>query len=251
VLLMVGMVIGIAAGTFMITYLLENYPVLLWSFFFGLIIASTVYVGRQLTRWGVLEIILLIIGTVLVYYVTVAAPSSGSQALWYVYVSGVVAISALILPGLSGSFILLLMGMYSYIIPTLKNVLQTFDTGGLVVLAVFGAGALTGLLTFSHLLSWTFKHFRNQTLALLTGFLIGSLNKIWPWQQVTETRVNSKGEEVVQFSQSVLPGTFESLENNFLYGNDPYLFGAILLMIIGFVVVFVLERFDAQPKGTA
>jgi putative membrane protein len=148
-----------------------------------------------------------------------------------------IAISALILPGISGSFILLLMGMYTFIIPTVKSALSTFDTQSLIIVGVFGMGCLVGLATFSRVLSWTFKNYRNPTLALLTGFMIGSLNKLWPWRNVLEYRENSKGDMVPFLEQSVMPSSFEG---------EAMVIGAIISMIFGFIIVFGLEKLDTS-----
>lgn len=238
--LLFGMALGVGGGVFGITHLLEHYPVLLWAFFFGLIIASSIYIGRQVETWTWREILSLAAATLLAFYITIATPSQGNPALWFVFVSGVIAISALMLPGISGSFMLLLMGMYTLIIPSVKSVLQNQDAASLVIVAVFGAGCLIGLSTFSRVLSWLFKHFRQTTLAALTGFMIGSLNKIWPWRNVIETRINSKGEEVPFLERSVLPGQYEG---------DPMILGVILLAIVGFVTVFLIERVGTQKEG--
>lgn len=233
VTLLTGMVIGVVGGVFTVVHLLETYPQLLWSFFFGLILASAVYMARQVEQWRVGEILALLIGTALAYYITVASPSQGSESLVFVFISGAIAISALILPGISGSFILLLLGMYTFILPTVKEALKTFDFAALMIVGVFALGCLFGLATFSRVLSWTFKHYRNITIALLTGFLIGSLNKLWPWRNVLEYRTNSKGETVPFLEKSVLPGQFEG---------DPQVGLAILLMGVGIVLILGLER---------
>lgn len=245
VTLLTGMVIGIVVGVYAITWLLENEPIGIWSFFFGLILASCLVVGRDIDRWNASSIIALIIGTVLVYYVTIAVPSTGIEALWFVFICGAVAISALLLPGLSGSFILLLLGMYTYILPKVKEVLSG-NLEGLSVLVTFAVGCLVGVLSFSRVLTWAFKNYKNTTLAFLTGLMIGSLNKVWPWQQVLSTRENSKGEEVVAFSKSVLPSTFSGLEENFLYGTDPQLLTAILCIVFGFVLVTAMAFFGKK-----
>lgn len=245
VTLLTGMVIGIVVGVFAITWLLENEPIGIWSFFFGLILASCLVVGRDINRWNASSIIALITGTVLVYYVTIAVPSTGIEALWFVFICGAVAISALLLPGLSGSFILLLLGMYTYILPKVKEVLSG-NLEGLSVLLTFAVGCLVGVLSFSRVLTWAFKNYKNTTLAFLTGLMIGSLNKVWPWQQVLSTRENSKGEEVVAFSKSVLPSTFSGLEENFLYGTDPQLLTAILCIIFGFALVTAMAFFGKK-----
>ena len=239
-MLLGGMVLGIGVGVFGVTHLLENYPELLWAFFFGLIIASALYIGRQVTKWGAVEITILVIGVAVAYFITVASPAQGSESLVMVFIAGTIAISALILPGISGSFILLLMGMYTLIIPTVKDALKTFNPDSLVILVVFALGCLLGLATFSRVLSWTFKNYHNQTLALLTGFMIGSLNKIWPWRNVLEYRTNSKGEEVPFIEKSVLPSA---------YDGDPYVLGVIILMLVGFAAVFALEKLGNKENA--
>ncbi len=246
--LLVGMGIGFILGLKLVVRLLETHPVHIWSFFFGLILASIPLIGKQVKKWGVVEIVLLIVGAILVYWVTVAAPSQGSEHLAIVFLSGVIGVSALMLPGLSGSFVLLLMGMYTIIMPAIEEFTHDpFGPDTYVILA-FGGGMIIGLLTFAKFLSFTFKKYPNPTMALLTGFLIGSLNKVWPWQEVLETRTNSKGLEVVKFSNSVSPRTFESLESNFLYGTDAHLAAAIAIMIIAALIVFLLDRFGAEEK---
>ncbi|WP_417609293.1 DUF368 domain-containing protein [Owenweeksia hongkongensis] len=245
VTLLTGMVLGIGIGVFAITWLLEHEPIAIWAFFFGLIIASVWVVGKDIDVWNFKTIIALILGTILVYYVTIAVPSSGIEALWFVFVCGAVAISALLLPGLSGSFILLLLGMYTYILPKVKEVMSgNFE--GLSVLVVFGLGCITGVLSFSRVLTWAFKHHKNVTLAFLTGLMIGSLNKVWPWQEVLTTRINTKGEETVAFSKSVLPSTFSGLQDNFLYGNDPQTMLAIICIIGGFALVILMSIFGKK-----
>jgi len=245
--LIAGMVIGIGVGVFGVTHLLENYPVLLWAFFFGLIVASAIYIGKQVPQWKVTEIVALVAGIGVAYWITVAVPAEGTEALWFVFMSGAIAISALLLPGISGSFILLLLGMYTFIIPTVKEALKTLDGDKLLILAVFAAGCAVGLVTFSRVLSWTFKHFQNPTLALLTGFMVGSLNKIWPWR-IPVSGLTEEGEKVnwttgvkldkVIEEMNVAPSTYENL-----MGESSYLVGAILAAILGIAIVFLLERF--------
>jgi putative membrane protein len=239
--LMVGMVVGIVIGVFLITYLMDTYPLLVWSYFFGLILVSALFVAKQIKTWQISRIAALILGAALAYYITISVPGVGNPALYYVFLSGSIAVSALLLPGISGSFILLLMGMYTYVIPTVKSALKTFDPDQIIILVVFGSGMLVGMLVFARLLSWTFKHFHDLTLAVLTGFLIGSLNKIWPWQEVLDTLVKEDGAITVTFSKSVLPAQFAKLLDNPIYGNDPQLLVCIVLMIMGFFTVFVAE----------
>lgn len=235
-----GMAAGVIFGVFVVTHLLETVPELLWAFFFGLIIASALYVGRQVVRWGAAEMAAIVAGIALAYWISVANPAQGTEALWYVFLGGVIAISAMILPGISGSFILLLMGLYTYIIPTVKEALKTFALENLLVLGVFGTGCLIGLSAFSRVLSWTFKYYRYQTLAMLTGFMIGSLNKIWPWRNVLSYRINSRGEEVPFLEKNVLPAQYEG---------EAMVAGVLLCVVIGFAVVFLLERMGRDQEG--
>ncbi len=236
-----GMVIGIVTGVFLITFLLETFPLLVWSFFFGLIIVSAWFVGKQIEAWNGQIVFMATLGAAIAYFITVAVPATGNPALWYVFICGAIAVSALLLPGISGSFILLLMGMYTYIIPTVKTAIKTFEFDKLLILAAFGGGMFVGMVIFSRVISWTFKHYRDLTLAALSGFLIGSLNKIWPWQEVLQTMEKEDGSIVVVFSKSVLPNTFSSLTDNFLYGSDPQILGCILMMVAGFFTVFLSE----------
>ena len=239
-----GMAIGFLLGLKLVVRLLETHPVHIWSFFFGLILASIPLIAKQVKKWGGLEIALLVIGAVLVYWVTIVAPSQGSENLLIVFLAGVIGVSALMLPGLSGSFVLLLMGMYTIIMPAIEAFTHhPFGPETYIILA-FGIGMVVGLLSFAKVLSFTFKKYPNPTMALLSGFLIGSLNKVWPWQSVMETRINSKGFEVVKFSDSVLPNTFSQLSDNFLYDNDPHLIAAITIMVIAAALVFLMDRFS-------
>ncbi len=253
-----GMALGLIAGVFTIAKLLITYPILVWSFFFGLIIASVLYVAKQINKWRVIEVTLLIISAAVSYYITIAAPSEGPQELWFVFLSGFIAICALMLPGVSGSFLLLLLGMYQYIVTdNVKTLLSDFNTDSLLVVAVFALGCLTGLLSFSRLLSWTFKKYKFPTLALLTGFLLGSLNKVWPWKHIESIYVKNLGEidekVVILTERSVLPAHHDAFirEGANIVGYqaaDNYLIAAITMMGIGFLLLWAMERFS-QPKA--
>jgi len=246
--LVIGMLGGIVIGAFGVSYLLEEYPPVIWAFFFGLIIASAIYIGRQIKKWTALEIILLIAGAILAYFITTIAPVEWSRSLPVVFIAGAIAISALILPGISGSFMLLLMGMYYFIVTkTLKEgVLQNFDPQAMLTMAVFGLGCLTGLLTVARVLSWTFKNYRYPTLAVLTGFMLGSLNKIWPWRNPVKA-MNEAGETITNTAAILADPEMKILQEinqlpaNYVAG-DALLVPAILMLILGFVSVFLLER---------
>lgn len=230
-----GMGVSIILFTKLITGLMETNKELLWAFFFGLIVASTIFIGKQIKHWNISTGGFLLLGLAVAYYITIGVPAQGSDSLIMVFFSGAIAISAMILPGISGSFILLLMGMYQIILPAVSEFIETRSMDSFVIVAVFAAGCLVGILTFSNVFSWTFKKYKEQTLAVLTGFMVGSLNKVWPWRNVLETRMNSKGEEVPFMDSSVLPMNYEG---------DPMIFGVIALAIVGGGIVFVMERFS-------
>lgn len=229
-----GIFISIISLSRVITYALHQYPILIWSFFFGMILASTWFVGKKIKKVNAVSVFSFLIGTAIAFYITIAAPTHTPEALWFIFISGVVAICAMILPGISGSFILLLMGKYS----TLLDAIHERD---FKMLIVFASGCFIGIISFAQVISWLFKKFHNATIALLTGFMVGSLNKVWPWKQVIETRINSKGEEVPFLEKSIMPGTYADLT-----GNDPMILYALALVIVGFIVIFVFERFADQ-----
>ena len=239
--LVAGMAASILLFIKIITHLVEHEPVLLWAFFFGLILASVIYVGKQIKQWNIWNILALIAGTALAYYITIASPANGNDALYFIFFSGMIAICAMLLPGLSGSFVLLVLGMYGIVLGGVKNL-------DIVLIAVFAAGCVTGILSFSKFLNWAFQNHKYLTLSVLTGFLLGSLNRVWPWQHVLSRRINSKGAEVVEFTESVSPDFFSTLNaaENMPYGNDPQLLPVIGLMVVGFAVVFVLEKISGE-----
>ncbi len=250
--LIVGMVGGILVGVIGVSYLLEEYPPLIWAFFFGLIIASAIYIGRQIDKWSAREIILLILGAVVAYMITTVAPVEWSRSLPVVFIAGAIAISALILPGISGSFMLLLMGMYYFIVTqTLKvGVLENQDPQAFLTMGVFALGCLTGLLTVARLLSWTFKNYRYPTLAVLTGFMLGSLNKIWPWRTPVEA-MNEAGEIITDSAVILADKEMKILreikELPWDYSSGDSLFmGALLMLVLGFVSVFAMERLGGK-----
>lgn len=235
VVLFGGIGVSIVTLARIISHLLKTYPMLLWAFFFGLIVASAIFIGKQIQQWRMQEIGALVIGAVIAFTITIVAPVEAPTDLWFIFLAGTIAICAMILPGISGSFILLLMGLYPFITGAVKDF-------NLPVLAVFAAGCLVGLLSFSHVLSWMFEKFRSITLALLTGFMVGSLNKVWPWKQTTQYRTNSHGEEVPFLQDNVLP-------MNYIDG-EAMVIQVVVLMVVGFAIVFLLERMAfVEPEG--
>lgn len=238
VVLLSGIMFSIVSLSRVILFLLENYPELLWSFFFGLIVASAVVVGKKIPRWTVGVVLFGLIGAAIAYYVTVATPTQTPEAYWFVFLSGAIAICAMILPGISGSFLLVLLAKYEFILGAVKEL-------RISIVAVFGLGCLVGILAFSHVLNWALKNYHNATVALLTGFMVGSLNKVWPWKQTLETYTDRHGEVKPLVQENVLPGTYETLT-----GHDSYLFYGVLLALFGFLLVYLIDHFtdDDSPK---
>lgn len=235
----VGMVTGLGIAVFSITELLEMYPPVVWAFFFGLIIASAIYIGKQIKKWDVVTIGLLIFGAIFAYWLTTINPMAGTDNPLLVFLAGAIAISALILPGISGSFILLLLGMYTVIFTAVRE-MATGDTGALITVAVFALGCLVGLAVFSRVITFTFKTFPNQTMGLLTGFMLGSLRTLWPWQNTLSFRTNSAGDEVPLLQTPVFPEAYEA--------GDTFLLGVVIAFLAGLAVVFLMDRF-APPAG--
>ena len=224
-------IVSLAKG---VEWLLEHHPILLWSFFFGLILASIVYVGKQIktTAKDFKIFIAMAIGAVIAYLITTINPSETSDTYLFLFFAGALAICAMILPGISGSFILVIIGAYA-------PVLEAINSRNLKTILIFGAGAVVGLLSFSKLLKWLFEKYHRLTLAVITGFMIGSLNKIWPWKIVLTFRTNSKGVQVPLNEASISPFNFDG---------DPQLLQAIGMMVIGVLIILILEKISTTNK---
>lgn len=232
VFLFAGIIVSIASLAKVVTYLLEVHPVLIWSFFFGLIVASVWLIGKTIKRWTPGVIVTLLIGTAIAFYISSIESVASVEAKWYILLSGALAICAMILPGISGSFILVLLGSYHIVLEAVKS-------RDLVVIGLFAIGCLIGLLTFARLLKYLFNHYKEITIALLTGFMIGSLYKVWPWKIKVGSEplvIHSNGKEDWMMS-NVLPANFEG---------DALLFPAIGCAIGGMLLILILERF--APK---
>jgi len=254
--LLTGIAISFVSFMRLAKYLIEYHPIYIWSFFFGLIIASILYIGKQIKRWNASAILFLILGAILAYYVTTLEALGNNDSSIFLFIAGAIAICAMILPGISGSFILVILGAYK----TLSDAIHDFD---LKKIALFAGGAFIGIISFSKLLKWLFTKYENITLAVLTGFIIGSLNKIWPWKE-TISVFSKKAGLVVSMSEISVEGTlsvhqkniadFEShkvvLEQSispFKYaeinqGIDPQLWQSILFMVMGIAVILLLEQ---------
>jgi putative membrane protein len=226
VALLAGIFISIVSLAKVISWLLDNSPILVWSFFFGLVLASIIFVAKQISKWNFITVLLGVLGAILAFYITTLQPliSENSSPI-FLFLAGALAICAMILPGISGAFILVLLGAY-------KPVLDAVHTKDFKLIAILATGAIIGLLSFSKILKWLFNNYKNFTLAVLTGFILGSLNKIWPWKQVLESTV-IEGKVVILKEISVLPGTFE--------GNTQFI-PALGLALLGFLTIFILEK---------
>ena len=258
--LLTGIIVSFVSFMRLAKYLLEYYPVLIWSFFFGLIIASIFLVAKQITNWNLSTILSILFGTLLAYYITTLPSLASNNNPYFLCIAGAIAICAMILPGISGSFILVILGAYK----TLSDAIHNFEIKKIIL---FTLGALVGLLSFSKILKWLFKHYHNTTLALLTGFIFGSLNKVWPWKQ-TLTVLNQETGKVIPFSDLSELGTLviyqQTIENFELYktvtersvspnfyssinlGESPQVLTAVSLMFLGFLTIFSLEKIGSK-----
>ncbi|WP_064976314.1 DUF368 domain-containing protein [Alistipes provencensis] len=226
---LLGIAIAIFSLARLMTYLLVNHPIAIWSFFFGLIVASALLVAKQIGRWDWRTVLAFVVGAVAAWWITVATPAETPNDWWFVMLSGAIAICAMILPGISGAFILLLLGKYQYI-------MHAVGEFNIPVIVVFVIGAVAGIISFSHLLSWLLKHWHDVTVAVLMGFMVGSLNKVWPWKETVETYLDSHGVAQPLVQTNIAPGTFEQLT-----GEPSLLTQAILLGIVGFLAIYGIE----------
>lgn len=231
-----GILISVLTLARLLEYLLINHPVLIWSFFFGLIIGSAIFIARSIERWNAGTVISLLAGIAVAWVITSITPAETTEAIWFIFLSGALAICAMILPGISGSFILLLLGKYQFI-------LNALNEGRISIIAVLLTGALVGIISFSHLLSWLLRKFHHLTIAVLSGFMIGSLNKIWPWKITVEQYLDSHGVAQPLVQKNVLPGRFASE-----LATDPQVLWAVLLAAAGFLLIFVFEGISRNGK---
>lgn len=229
--LFLGIFAAIISLARMMNYLLHHYPAYTWSLFFGLIAASILVVGQKVLNWSLGACSLLVAGALTAYLIVNIIPVSTPETMAFIFTSGFIAICAMILPGLSGAFILLILGKYEFITGTLKN---PFLLENMVVIVVFCAGCATGLLSFSRLLNFLIQKYHDLSLAFLTGLMAGSMAKIWPWKEAIATKM-IRGKLHIISERNILPGSF-----------DTEFYSALLLAILGLVIVFMLERLSRQ-----
>ncbi len=235
----VGIAASIISFAKVITHLLKEHPQFIWSFFFGLILASSFYLHKQIKGWDILRTIFFATGTLAGYAVTALSPTSGHETVFYIFISGVISICAMILPGISGSFILLLLGMYQFIIESLISI-------RLQVILIFSGGCVFGLLSFSHILSWLLSKYRRLTLSFLTGLMLGSLNKVWPWKQTLKSITNRHGELVPVVEKNILPSTFHQVT-----GQDSFWLSCLMVCLLGGCLVFILDFFGRKYSANS
>ncbi|WP_274879205.1 DUF368 domain-containing protein [Vibrio harveyi] len=234
--LFAGIFTSIATLAKLISWLLETHPIPIWSFFFGLILVSVYHIIRQVEKRDAIRFVALLIGIGFAYSITVLKPLHMEPTAINTILAGAVAICAMILPGISGSFILLLIGMYAPVLGAVKG----FQID---ILALFLVGCVAGLLSFSHLLSWLLRKFRDLTLMFLTGLMIGTLPKIWPWKETLTWRTNSKGEQVPLLEQNLSPFEFEHITSQ-----PSQLLLAVIMMLAAIALVLGLEKFADSNK---
>ncbi len=226
--------LGILLATFSLaealSWLLDSYPVIVWSFFFGLILSSVFAVSRVVKKWRIPTFIAIALGAITAYFLFGLIPVSTPDAPWFIFASGFIAICAMILPGISGAYILVLLGKYQYILEALNN--KDFET-----LLTLIAGAMVGLISFVQVIGWLLKRCHDLTMAILIGLMLGSLRKIWPWKETLTTFIDSQGKEIPALQINILPPSFNSEVGL-----------ALLLMLVGILVVLSLDLW-AHKKG--
>jgi putative membrane protein len=223
-----GSIVSVFTIASLFEYLFAEYPILIWAFFFGLILASIIFVGKRVESWNIPSILALILGTIVAFSLSLATPATENANLFFVFICGIIGISGMMLPGLSGSYILILLGNYKLLMVTAITELN------IPLLTTFLLGSVFGLISFSHLLSWILKEYKNATLALLTGFILGSLKIIWPWKKITESLIIDGNEKVISYN-IILPSTLDS---------DTI--SAIVFALVGFIIVYFLEDFSKR-----
>lgn len=233
-----GVAISIISLAKLLEFLFAEYPVYVWAFFFGLILSSVYFVGRTVSKWNPSVIVSLLVGTGVAVAISVLNPASENDAFLYLIICGVVAVCSMILPGLSGSFVLILLGNYELVM------IQAVTQARIEILLPVVLGAGIGLIVFSHFLSWVYKKFRNETIASLTGFILGSLAILWPWKEPVYKLdeaglplVKSNGETVIAGYERIIPQAF-----------DREVIIALIMMVLGILAIWVIEKYAGALK---
>lgn len=247
VILGIGLSVVALAG--LMQMLLSEFPIQTWAFFFGLIIASSIFILRGISGWKMREGLFLVLGMVLGVVICTLSPTQTPEGLWFIFLSGAIAICAMILPGISGSFILLILGKYQYIMGVITNLVSGVDLGrNLLIIGVFGIGAAVGILSFSKLLHWLLARWNKETLIVLAGFIIGSLVKVWPWSNV-EAIVTSQFPELAAMAETLPDGIPAEIVNQYMGSADLHIIGAVIFALIGFSLVTGIEFAGKAIRG--
>lgn len=231
-----GILISLKTLAAVVLVVMAAYPILVWAFFSGLILASIYLLAKQQHSWSIRHWLALLVGIAVVVGISLLAPAQLPGYWWVLFLGGFFAICAMILPGISGSFILLLVGLY----PVFLNAIHTFD---ILALMSFGTGCICGLMVFSRFLSWLLHQYYTLTLATLIGFLAGSLSVTWPWKEVLLTAINSHGETIVLQQASVSPAKYLSVT-----GSDPQVVAAVCCALAGVLLVVMTEYIATKLK---
>tara|TARA_B100001250_G_scaffold332767_1_gene298280 strand:+ start:77 stop:997 length:921 start_codon:yes stop_codon:yes gene_type:complete len=221
-----GSIISVFSIASLFKYLFDNFPLFIWAFFFGLILISIVFVGKRIKKWDKSSIISLLIGTIVAILFTTISPSNENENLLFIFLCGIIGITGMILPGLSGSFILILLGNYELLL------VKAVTDLNVIILSVFFAGSIVGVILFSHFLAWLLDKFKDQTIATLTGFITGSLILIWPWKEISKSIIIGGKEKVLKYD---LFFPSELSQENLI---------AFLMIIIGCFSVYIIEKFS-------
>lgn len=236
-----GIGLSVIALAGLMQMLLSDYPIQTWAFFFGLIVASSIFILRGISGWKLREALFLAFGIVLGIVVCTLSPTQTPDALWFIFLSGAIAICAMILPGISGSFILLILGKYQYIMGVITDLVSGVDLGrNLLIIGVFGIGAVVGILGFSKFLHWLLARWNKETLIVLAGFIIGSLVKVWPWSNA-EAIVTSQFPELAAMAETLPDGIPAEIVNQYMGSADLHIIGAVIFALIGFSLVTGIE----------
>ncbi|MBU1013823.1 MAG: DUF368 domain-containing protein [Bacteroidetes bacterium] len=228
--ILLGVFVAIISLARLFDYLFVNYPVYIWAYFFGLVLASVYFVGKTVEKWNLRVILTFIIGSAVAVAVSIMNPSAENDNFFFLILCGVVAICSMILPGLSGSFVLILMGNYKLVMIDAVNNLD------LVIITPVAIGAVVGIIAFSHLLSWVFKRYRNETISLLTGFILGSISILWPWKK-TIYMVNDLGETILKNGQPIIQKYEQVLPQSYNSG----FWIALFLILLGIISIWITE----------
>lgn len=235
--LVAGIGVSVVALAGLMQMLLSDFPIQTWAFFFGLIVASSIFILRGISGWKMSDGLFLVLGCVLGVVVCTLSPTRTPDALWFIFLSGAIAICAMVLPGISGSFILLILGKYQFIMERITEIVSGVNlASNILVMAIFLIGAVVGIISFSKFLHWLLARWHKETLIVLAGFIIGSLVKVWPWSN-TEAIVCSQFPEVEVLDEAA----FDTAVSTFAPLTEPHILSAVLFALIGFSLVTGIE----------